>query len=55
MDGIHLKDSRLKVASVEIMIVEPFITESESEADDYLVDLLEKHAYRSMNEVTMRA
>ena len=37
------------------MIVEPFIIESESEADDYLRDLLEKHEYRSMNEVKMRA
>ena len=37
------------------MIVESFIIESESEADEYLKDLLEKHEYRSMNEVKMRA
>ncbi len=37
------------------MIVEPFIIETESEADVYLRDLLEKNEYRSMNEVNMRA
>ena len=37
------------------MIVESFRIESESEADDYLRDLLAKHEYRSMNEVNMRA
>jgi hypothetical protein len=37
------------------MKVEPFIIENESEADYYLRDLVGKHEYRSMNEVTMRA
>ena len=37
------------------MIVEPFMIENESEADDYLRELLEKHEYRSMDEVKMRA
>lgn len=37
------------------MIVEPFRIESESEADDYLKDLLAKPEYRSMNEVNSRA
>ena len=37
------------------MSVEPFIIENESEADDYLRGLLEKHEYRSMDEVNMRA
>jgi hypothetical protein len=35
--------------------IEPFVIESEAEADDYLRDLLKKHEYRSMNEVYMRA
>jgi hypothetical protein len=35
--------------------VGPFVIESESEADDYLRDLLEKPEYRSMGEVQMRA
>jgi hypothetical protein len=38
-----------------IMIVESYRIESESEADDYLRDLLAKPEYRSMNEVNMRA
>lgn len=37
------------------MIVEPFIIESESEADSYLKDLLEKNEYRSIDEIKMRA
>jgi precorrin-6B methylase 2 len=37
------------------MIVESFIIDSESAADEYLRNLLEKHKYRSMNVVTMRA
>ena len=37
------------------MIVEPFIIDSESAADEYLRELLAKHEYRSMNEVRMRA
>lgn len=45
----------LKLARVEIMIIEPFKIENESEADYYLSDLLAKPEYRSMNEVNMRA
>ena len=37
------------------MRVEPFMIESESEADDYLRDLLSKDEYRSLNEVNIRA
>ncbi len=37
------------------MIVEPFIIENESEADNYLKDLLAKPEYRSMDKVTIRA
>jgi hypothetical protein len=56
MDGTHLiKELWLKLASVEIMTIEPFKIENESEADYYLSDLLAKPEYRSMNEVNMRA
>jgi hypothetical protein len=55
MDGIHLKDSRLKVSGVEIIKIEPFIIENESEADEYLRDLFDKHEYRSIDEVNMLA
>lgn len=37
------------------MKVEPFIIESEAEADNYLNDLLEELALRSMDEVYLRA
>jgi hypothetical protein len=37
------------------MSVEPFMIESESEADDFLRDLLSKDQYRSMDEVRIRA
>ena len=37
------------------MRVEPFMIESESEADDFLRDLLSKDQYRSMDEVRIRA
>lgn len=37
------------------MRVEPFMIESESEADDYLRDLLSKDEHRSMNEVSIHA
>ncbi len=37
------------------MMVEPFMIENESDADEYVRALLEKHEYRSMNEVNMRA
>jgi hypothetical protein len=40
---------------VRVGPVGPFIIEGESEADDYLTALFEKHEYRSMIEVTMRA
>jgi len=35
--------------------IEPFMIESESEADSYLKDLLTKSEYRSMDEVKIRA
>ena len=38
-----------------VTMVEPFKIESESEADDYLKDLLERKEYRSMDEITLRA
>lgn len=37
------------------MMVEPFMIENETDADEYVRALLEKHEYRSMNEVNMRA
>lgn len=37
------------------MLVAPFKIENESEADDYLKDLLGDQKFRSMNEVDMRA
>ena len=37
------------------MNVEPFSIDKESEADDYLRDLLAKPEYRSMDEVNRRA
>jgi len=37
------------------MTVESFRIETESEADDYLKDLLAKPEFRSMDEVAMRA
>lgn len=36
-------------------MIEPFKIENESEADDYLRDLLAKNEYRSMSEVKFRA
>lgn len=39
----------------EIMKVEPFTIQNESEADSYLTDLLENPEYRSMDEVELRA
>lgn len=37
------------------MMVEPFKIESESEADSYLRDLLEKSKYRTIDEIEIRA
>jgi hypothetical protein len=37
------------------MNIAPFTIDSESEADDYLRDLLEKPEYRFMDEVKLRA
>ena len=37
------------------MTVEPFKIENETEADEYLKDLLATPQYRSMNEVQIRA
>jgi len=36
-------------------MVEPFKIESESEADSYLRDLLEKSKYRTIDEIEIRA
>jgi hypothetical protein len=55
-DGTRLKDFKAERSEeLEIMTVEPRMIQNETDADEYLSALLERHEYRSMNEVTRRA